>query len=87
MPHAKLLDYTGDGRMDGIILAVGTVTVLIAFTWRDLVSMIMQRYYHESILPRLILAVLLTVAGYFFIRWSIRVVEKADAQATRITIQ
>lgn len=87
MPHAKLLDFTGDGRMDAIILVVGTVTVLIAFTWRDLVSMIMQRYYHESILPRLILAVLLTVAGYFFIRWSIRMTEKVEVQATRIAIQ
>lgn len=78
MPHAKLLDFTGDPLTDGAILIVGTVTVLIAFTWRDLVSMLMQHFFHDRIFPRILLAIAITVIGYFFIRWCIGRIDKDD---------
>lgn len=76
MTNAKLQDFTGDPVIDGVILAVGTVTVLIAFTWRDLISMIVQYLFKDRIAPRFIIAIILTVLGLFFIRWCINQIDK-----------
>lgn len=78
MPDAKLLDFTGDPVVDGAILLVGTVTVLIAFTWRDLITMIMQRYFADRIFPRIVLALIMTLLGYLFIRWCVSRMDDKD---------